>query len=263
MRNLSVVRDTIAKLNIMDDLLFQKMAEDTGFCEETISTIIGEQVEVIQVTPQNSIKNLQGRSVILDALCKLKTDQKVNVEVQNDDHDDHQKRIRYHASCITANITDPGVAFEKVPDVIIIYISNFDLFKSGKTVYHIDRIVRENGQIVHNGLTEIYVNAKADDGSDLAKLMKIYTETDFYDFKRFPKVSKRKAEFKIEKGGERKMGSALRDIAKEWAQDMAQDMVRDKEKDMVIALLNEGIPMEKLTRVVTILTPEEVRKIAG
>ena len=34
------------------------------------------------------------------------------------------------------------------------------MFKGGKTVYHIDRVVRETGMVLDNGLQEIYVNTK-------------------------------------------------------------------------------------------------------
>ena len=64
---------------------------------------------------------------------------------------------------MTANITEPGTRFEKVPDVIGIYISKFDMFKSGKTVYHIDRVIRETGEVQENGLQEIYREAKETD----------------------------------------------------------------------------------------------------
>ena len=62
---------TEEELKIIDDTLFQKMAEDIGFCEELISTVLQQKVIVEKVIPQNSVKNLQGRSVILDAYCIL------------------------------------------------------------------------------------------------------------------------------------------------------------------------------------------------
>ncbi len=53
----------------------------------------------------------------------------LNVEVQKADDDDHQKRVRYNAACITANITEAGVKFEKVPDVCVIYITKNDFLE--------------------------------------------------------------------------------------------------------------------------------------
>lgn len=158
------IEEIVLSLNVIDDTLFQKMAEDKDFCEEMLSTILQQKVMIESVIPQNSIKNLQGRSVILDALCVLEDGKRCNIEVQKANDDNHQKRVRYNTSCITANITNPGIKFEKVPNVIGIFISKFDMFKKGKTIYHIDRTVRETGDVTDNGLQEIYVNTKIDDG---------------------------------------------------------------------------------------------------
>ena len=68
MHELTEVQAIVRQLNIIDDTLFQKMAEDPEFCEEVISTILEQKVTVKKVTPQNTVKNLQGRSVVLDTL---------------------------------------------------------------------------------------------------------------------------------------------------------------------------------------------------
>ena len=130
MRNLLNTRKTVEQLNIIDDVFFQKMAEDIGFCEELLSTVLQQKVIVEEVIPQNSIKNLQGRSVILDAYCLLEDGRRCNVEVQKADNDNHVRRVRYNASCLTANIADPGVDFKDIPNVIVIFISKFDIFKA-------------------------------------------------------------------------------------------------------------------------------------
>lgn len=145
MRRKKKIQKTVEELNIIDDTFFQKMAEDIGFCEELISTVLRQKVKVKSVIPQKSVKNLQGRSVLLDALCELEDGSGCNVEVQKADDDNHEKRVRYNTSCVTANITEPGEKFEKVPNVIGIFISKFDMFGKGKTVYHVDRTIRETG----------------------------------------------------------------------------------------------------------------------
>ena len=85
----------------------------------------------------------------------------------------------------------------------MIFVSKFDIFKAGKTIYHIDRVVREIKEVNDNGLQEIYVNTKVDDGSSIAKLMKIYQNQDEYDFENFPNTSNRKKYFKKDEGEER------------------------------------------------------------
>lgn len=210
---------TVEELNIIDDTLFQKMAEDIGFCEELISTVLQQKVIVEKVISQNSVKNLQGRSVILDSYCILADGRKCNVEVQKENDDDHVRRVRYNAACLMANITSTGTDFKEVPDIIMIFVSKFDIFKAGKTIYHIDRVVREIKEVNDNGLQEIYVNTKVDDGSSIAKLMKIYQNQDEYDFENFPNTSNRKKYFKKDEGGQKEMCDVVKNYAKEYAEE--------------------------------------------
>ena len=188
----SKIQKVAASLNAIDDALFQKMAEDVGFCEELISTVLERKVQVLSVTPQNSIKNLQGRSVVLDALCIL---------------------------------------------------------EDGKTIYHIDRTVRETGEVRENGLREIYVNAKIDDGSDVAKLMRIFKEQNTYDFEKFPRTSKRKKQFIENEGGKGAMCEAIENLMKEEVEEVAR------------GLFENGADYELVRKSVTRLSDDELMTI--
>lgn len=251
------MQEIVQQLNIIDDVLFQKMAEDKEFCEEMISTILQQKVIVQKVTPQNSIKNLQGRSVVLDAFCTLENGKDCNVEVQKADDDNHVKRVRYNTSCITANITEPGSKFEKVPDVIGICISKFDMFDAGKTVYHIDRIVRETGEIQNNGLQEIYVNTKVDDGTNVAELMHIFTESDRYDFEKFPKVSARKKQFKKSEGGNGNMC----DLVEEYARERAEKAAKEAARKSAEKFFQNGVAYEVVRASIDLLDDKELQEI--
>lgn len=253
MQELQKIQEIVQQLNIIDDTLFQKMGEDPEFCEEMLSTILQQKVIVKKVTPQNSIRNLQGRSVVLDVLCELESGKECNVEVQKADDDDHQKRVRYNTSCITANITEPGSKFKNVPNVIGIYISKFDMFKSGKTVYHIDRVVRETGEIQDNGLQEIYVNTKIDDGTDIAELMRIFTEVDAYDFEKFPKVSRRKQQFKSNEGGQQ----GVCDLVENYARERAERVVEES----ALKLFRNGVSYDVVRASIDSLSDERLLAI--
>lgn len=194
-------RKIITRLRPIDDMFMEKLFESKEVCEEVLRTILEmPDLKVVKVTPQNSIRNLQGRSVRLDALCKREDGSYCNIEVQKQNKENHIKRVRYNTSCITANITEPGEKFEKVPDVYMIYITNFDIFKGKKTVYHVDSIIRETGEMVENGLHEIYVNTKVDDGSTIAELMKCFKQTEV-NHKKFPRLSERIKYFKQDEEG--------------------------------------------------------------
>lgn len=201
MSNKAKIRKEARKLNPIDDLMFRKMAEDKEFCQEILRVILGDdRLIVLEAVPQWIGVNLQGRSVILDARCIKGNGTQVDIEVQKADDDDHQRRVRYNGAILTTNVTDPGIKFEKVPDVCVVFISKFDIFEGNFPLYHVDRVVRETGKIVNNGFEEVYVNTKIKDDSEVAELMEVFVDDNVYNSK-FPKTSEMKHRYKETEGG--------------------------------------------------------------
>ena len=187
----------VKEYNLIDDVMFTKAAEDKKFCEEILRTILDDkELIVVKSTPQSKLQNLRGRSVVFDAMCKLKGGAMVDIEVQKTNNDDHLKRVRYNSAVLTANITSPGTKFRRVPNVIIIFISKFDIFKDGYALYHVDKIVRESSRKVEDGLDEIYVNSAVKDGSKVSELMELFVDLKAYNKDEFPVVSETKKIYK-------------------------------------------------------------------
>lgn len=215
--------DHVRRLRPIDDVFFEKIIEDKNVCEEILRVILEDEgLEVLSVTPQSSLKNLYGRSVRLDAFCKLGNGTYCNIEVQKSDNDDHVKRVRYNASCITANNTEVGEKFLRVPDVTMVYISTFDIFQKGKTIYHCGTVIQETNDLVDNGLKEIYVNTVVNDGSTIAELMDCFMQEQVEN-KKFPLLSNRVWYFKNDEGGISSMCKIVEDYANEI----------EKERDLV------------------------------
>ena len=81
MSNKAKIRDKAKKLNPIDDLMFRKIAEDKAFCEEILRVILSDpKLIVLSSTPQWTGANLQGRSVILDAIRQLGDGRTVNMK---------------------------------------------------------------------------------------------------------------------------------------------------------------------------------------
>ena len=240
-------------LNPIDDLMFRKMAEHKEFCEEILRVILGDQKLVVTDNMQQfDLKNLQGRSVVLDAKCITGDGRYINIEVQKANDDNHLKRVRYNASVLTANVTETGKQFEFVPDICIIFISAFDLFKGNLPLYHVKKVVVETDQIIDDGLTEIYVNAAVDDGSKLAKLMKVFTNNDVYDEADFPVTSEIKARFKKYEGGSAKMDATLQKWMQE-SEEIGEKRGREEGKEegakmIAKTMIEEGLPTELIMR---------------
>ena len=206
----------MGELRPIDDLMFRVMARDKAFCGELLGVLLQDKgLTVVECEPQSAVTNPHGRSVVLDALCELSGGRFVDVEVQRTDRDDLQRRARYHASLVTADRTRPGGRFADVPDVCVAFVCEFDPLGEGRSLYHVDRVVRESGRTLENGLSEVYVNALARDGTDVSALMRVFTEAEAYDEGRFPETSRVKRRLRETEEGRKDMGSVIEEIREE------------------------------------------------
>ncbi len=129
-----------------------------------------------------------------------------------------------------------GVKFKDVAQVIVIFISKFDIFifNDGFPIYHVDRVVRETGKTRTDGFTEIYVNAavkKYDDelNSNVSNLMDLFTDREKLNPEKFPEFSKRKNTFVNSKKGENEMCEVF------------EQLLKEREHETVLNLLFEGV----------------------
>lgn len=189
----------------IDDVFFEALAQNKEVCQEMLRVILEDDKLIVDsVITQSSESNLYGRSVRLDALCTLGNGTKCNIEVQRADNDDHLRRARFNASSITVKESNPGERFEDVVELFIVYISEFDFLKGGKTIYHVDKILRETGEVVDDGQHEIFVNTVIDDGTDISDLMACFMKKEVKNPK-FPALSAEVARLKESEGGAQTM----------------------------------------------------------
>lgn len=185
----------------IDDVFFEVLAQNIGVCQEILQVILEDDGLIVNsVITQSSERNLCGRSVRLDALCTLGNGTKCNIEVQRSNNDNHLRRARFNASMITITDSNPGETFNEVLELYIVYISEFDFLKRGKTIYHVEKILRETGETVDDGLHEIFVNTVIDDGTVISDLMSCFLKKEVKNPK-FPKLSAEVTRLKETEGG--------------------------------------------------------------
>ena len=205
----------IQSLNVIDDTFFHKIAEDHEVCEEILRIILEmPHLKVVQCQVQRSLRNNGAHSVVLDALCELEDGSAANIEVQKADDDNHQKRMRFNQSNIDTLFTEKGIKYKALPDVYMVFISKFDLFGKGRTIYHIDRVIRETGDIAENGVHEIYVNTDVDDQTTIAELMQYFKESKG-THEKFIKLCNRVAYYKYEREGVKIMATLFEQYVEE------------------------------------------------
>ena len=213
------IKEKVASMTFMSDPLFKEADKNKEFCQELLRTLYGDpELIVVENNPSFKINNLYGKGVELDALCITGDGRHINIEVQNANSDDIFRRARYNASVLTSNIESKGGLYKNVPNVCIIFITKFDPFKDNLTIYHVDRVIRETSEILDDGLEEIFVNTKVNDGSKIAELMRIFSTTSEYNDELFPKISETKRFWKTNPEGVKKM-CEFTDEIREWGRE--------------------------------------------
>ncbi|OON85012.1 hypothetical protein BXO88_14590 [Oribacterium sp. C9] len=84
------------------------------------------------------------------------------------------------------------------------YISEFDIIGAGHTIYHVNKVIAETGQII-------------EDGTDISSLMSCFTKKEFNNPK-FPRLSKEVKYLKTTEGGLNSMCTVMKyyeDIAEQ------------------------------------------------
>ena len=206
---------------------------------------------------QQDIKNLQGRSVRLDILAVDAGNRVYNIEIQRSDKGAGVKRARYNSSLIDANVTEPGEKYENLCESYVIFITENDIMEAGLPIYHIDRTVKETGELFGDESHIIYVNSQIKDESALGKLMHDFSCTDAKDMK-YKILADRVRYFKEDEKGVAIMCKAM--------EDMRNEAAREAEKMKAIRMARLMIEDGKLNyediAMYTELTLEEVEKIA-
>ena len=57
---------------------------------------------------------------------------------------------------------------------MLVHISKFDMYKSGKALYHVDRIIRENGKMVDNGFRKRLFKTTEEGGNEMCEVIEKY-----------------------------------------------------------------------------------------
>ena len=174
-----------------------------------------------------------------------------NVEIQKSNNTNHVKIARYNAACITVKRSEPGDRFDDIQELYIVYITDFDLFKSGLSAYHVEPCIKETGEFVDNGLHQIYINAHGRDGSRISRLMKHFNEPDFSD-EEFPKISDKVHRLKHDKKEMFGMCKAVEDYANKRAKEYAEEYAKEYAEKQSIRIYIEatmkysGLPEDKI-----------------
>ena len=164
--------ERIKRFRLLDDDFMSKVFEDLKCAEILLKIILNrEDLKVQDVHVQHVIHNLQGRSIRLDIYAVDLEGKLYDIEIQRDDKGAGVKRARYNSSLLTANATETGEEYNELRETYVIFITENDVLKGNLPIYHIERVILENGELFHNEEHIIYVNSRIADETTLGRLM--------------------------------------------------------------------------------------------
>lgn len=238
---------------LLDDDFMSKVFEDKKCAEFLLRIILNrDDLEVKKSNSQYSIKNLQGRSVRLDILAVDKKNRAYNIEIQRNDKGAGVKRARYNSAVIDANVTEPGEKYEKLNETYVIFITENDVLERGLPIYHIDRVIKETGEVFQDESHIIYVNSQMRNETALGKLMHDFSCTSAKDMY-YEVLAERVHYFKEDEKGVAVMFKAMEDMRNETARETCLETAR--------SLLTIGkLTYEEIAQA-TKLTVDEVKEL--
>ena len=169
----------VQKFNLMDDDFFAVVMKHKEAFQVMLRILTGrDDLNVIEVRTQYTIRNIIGHSVILDGYAEDQEHNLYNIEVQVRDNDYHPKRVRYYQSSTDLTMMEKGKKYKELPDLYLIFISSFDWFKKGKNHYIVRRMLDGFNEEVPNGVHELYFNTEVKDDTAISRLLQYFENSE-------------------------------------------------------------------------------------
>ena len=207
----------IKNFRLIDDDFMKKVFTDKA-CVQLVLRIIMDKSDltVTDVQSEYVVHNLYGRSVRLDVHAVDDTGKEYDIEIQRSDKGAGAKRARYNSSMMDVDVIEPGDSFENLPETYVIFITENDVLKRNMPIYHIDRVIRETGELFEDDTHIIYVNNEIRNDTPLGLLMKDFVCTDAKNI-HYRELADRVKYFKEDEEGVSSMCRAMEEMRAETA----------------------------------------------
>ena len=209
---------------IDDDFMTVCLADNYEGIELILRIVLGrEDITIKTVRTQELLKNLQGRSAILDVHAIDGAKKEFDVEIQRSDAGAGAKRARHNSSLLDAHILKPGDDTEDIPDSYVIFITENDVMKGKQPIYSVERYVTigESRLLFNDGSHIIYVNGKYRGNDEIGKLMHDFSCTNPDDMN-YEALAKKARYYKRDEKGVATMCKIMEDMRNEAALNRAK-----------------------------------------
>ena len=168
--------NTIRQFRLIDDTYFNMFMEDNIPCMELFLRLIlsNPTLRVERIQTQREVSNIFGRSVRFDVFTRNDDGTLCNMEVQRSDQEATPERARFNSCMLDMLTIKKGFTWGEnhLPPACVIFITEHDVLRGGKPIYHISRRIDElEEKRFEDNAQIIYVNASYQDESPLGWLM--------------------------------------------------------------------------------------------
>ncbi len=160
---------------LFDDVFMTACLAGQNECVEYILKILlNKDLKVLKAEGQKELSNLHGQTARLDIMAVDENGKQYNIEVQRDDRGAKPKRARRNGSMLDANVKNPGVFGENLPETYIIFITEHDYWHENQALYPVERFVLCGDQYLpfEDNLHILYVNGQWTGEDPVGQLMK-------------------------------------------------------------------------------------------
>lgn len=253
----------IQNFNLISDLFMRVALNDVPACQYVLRILTGIQdLQVKEIRTQYEISKLTSHDARLDVFAEDSNGKLYDIEIQRSDAIDHARRTRFYGAMIDSSYLEKGTTYSELPEVHIIYLSETDLWRKGKTCYKVKKLFEGTDISYDDGIHIMYVNAAVNDGSEIARMMQYFTHTDPHD-ETHGELSQRVHFLKCEEGGQDKMCEVSEKI---WQMGRESGVEQGIEKGIEKGI-EQGRDAEKVQTAQRLLqagsfTPEQIAQFA-
>jgi len=240
--------------NLLSNVFMSVALNDLPACQHVIRILTGiKDLTVKEVRTQYRISKITSHDAILDVLAEDAEGKLINLEIQRGDTVDHARRTRFYAAMIDSELLQKGKEYYEMPEVYVIYISEDDIWKAGRTTYPVKKQLEGTEISYDDGLHVLYVNAAIDDGTEIADLMKYFKKADPTDMSQGD-LSRRIHFLKYEEGGYKVMCQITEKFVQEGIEIGKEignkEGIEIGKKEAALNLAKRGIEMEAIAEIV-------------
>ena len=247
-----------------DDFMTVCLADNFEGVELILRIVLGRaDITVKSVRTQELMKNLQGRSAVLDIHAVDSANQEFDVEIQRSDAGAGAKRARHNSSLLDTHILKPGTDTEDIPDSYVIFITENDVMKGNQPLYPVERyvVIGEEKVLFGDGSHILYVNGKYKGNDEIGKLMHDFRSTNPEDMN-YEALAKRARYFKQNEKGVAVMCKILEDMRNEAAKEAAQKAELKSARETAERLIIKGkMTLEEIAECIPVLSLDELKEI--